>query len=71
MATVTVSSVPFSRYHQRILAIALYTAKPKTTDRDRMDDWVNMCAEIGNAIREQGGQFDMSSWLDVCYHGPK
>jgi hypothetical protein len=66
-----VTQVPFSRYHQRIIATAIFNAKPKTNDRDRMDDWVKMCSEIGSAIRELGGQFDMSNWLDLCFYGPK
>lgn len=71
MATVSIMSVPFSRYHQRIIALAIHSTKPKTTDRDRMDDWVRMSSEIGAAIRGQGGQFDMNTWLDTCYYGPK
>lgn len=67
----TVTSVPFSRYHQRIISTAIYNAKPKTNDRDRMDDWVKMSSEIGAAIREQGGQFNMEAWMDVCFYGPK
>jgi hypothetical protein len=66
-----VKLIPFSRYHQNVIATALYRAKPKTNDRDRSDDYVNMCAEIGNAIRDQGGQFDMNTFLDICYYGPK
>jgi hypothetical protein len=38
MVTVTVSPVPISRYHQRIIGTAVYNSKPKTNDRDRMDD---------------------------------
>ena len=64
-----IKSVSFSRYHQNIIADALYTAKPHSTNRDLMDAWVNMCAEIGNTIREHGGHFDMEKWLDLCYHG--
>lgn len=71
MATVTVSPVPISRYHQRIIATALHNAKPKTNDRDRMDDWVTMCTKIGEGVRDQGGQFDMKTWMDLCYYGPK
>jgi hypothetical protein len=66
-----ITLAPFSRYHQRVIAIAMYGAKPKTADRDRMDDWVRMCSEIGAVIREQGGRFDMEAWLDVCFYGPK
>ena len=66
-----ITPVPFSRYHSRIMAIALHRAKPKTTDRNLMDTWIKMCSEIGSTIQEQGGQFDMDTWLDICYHGPK
>lgn len=68
-----VTSVPFSRYHQRILAMALHKTKPQNGDyiRERTDNWVKMCAEIGAAIREQGGQFDMDKWTQLCYYGPE
>ena len=70
MSTVTVSPVPISRYHQRIIATAIHGAKPKTNDRDRMDDWLNIVAKIGETIRDQGGHFDKNTWYDVCYYGP-
>ena len=66
-----VKQVPMSRYHQRIVATAIFAAKPKTTDRDRMDDWVSMSSTIGRHIRELGGQFDMNTWMDLCYYGPR
>jgi len=66
-----VKLVPISRHHQRVIATAIYNAKPTSKDRDRMDDWINMCNEIGAAIRQQGGPFDITAWLDVCYYGPK
>jgi hypothetical protein len=66
-----ITLAPFSRYHQRVMAIAIYNAKPKSNDRDLMDAWVRMSSEIGAAIREQGGQFNMESWLDTCFYGPK
>jgi hypothetical protein len=72
MTTITVSPVPLSRYHQRIIALAIHKAKPKTTsDRDRMDDYRNMYTKIGEAIRDQGGTFDMDTWMDLCHYGPK
>lgn len=67
----TITPVPFSRYHQRIISTALYETKPKTNDRDLMDTWVNMCSHVGGAIRDQGGHFDMTTWMDLCFYGPK
>jgi hypothetical protein len=67
----TITLVPISRYHQRIIAIAIHDAKPKTNDRDRLDDWINMVSKIGEAIREQGSHFNMAAWLDICYYGPR
>ena len=66
-----VKLVPISRYHQRIIALAIHDAKPKSNDRDLMDAWVNICTEVGKAIRGQGGQFSMDAWLNVCYYGPE
>jgi hypothetical protein len=66
-----ITLVPLSKYHSRIIAIALHRAKPKTTDRDLMDAWIRMCSEVGSTIREQGGKFDMDAWLDICFYGPK
>jgi hypothetical protein len=66
-----ITLAPFSRYHQRVMAIAIYNSKPKSNDRDLMDAWVRMSSEIGAAIREQGGQFNMEAWLDTCFYGPK
>jgi hypothetical protein len=66
-----IKQIPMSKYHQRIIAIAIYNAKPKTNDRDLMNAWTNMVSSIGEAIREQGGQFNMTQFLDICYYGPK
>lgn len=71
MVTVTVTPVPLSRYHQRVIAIAIYNARPASKDRDRNDDWTNLCHKIGEAIRDQGGHFDMTAWMDICHYGPK
>ena len=69
--TMDVRLVPVSRYHQRIIATAIHSAKPNTNDRDRMDDWVTIASKIGEAIRGQGGHFDMDTWMDICYYGPR
>ena len=67
-----IKSVPFSRYHKFIVASALYSAKPKATndifiDRQVMNTWMEMCVKVGENIREQGGEFEMSRWMDICY----
>jgi hypothetical protein len=71
MSQQKITSVPVSRYHQYIISMALHESKPNTKDRDRMDDWVNMCSAVGNAIMAQGGEFNIQKWMERCYYGPK
>ena len=65
------TAVPFSMYHRRILAMAIWRAKPNTNDRQRMDDWVNLTSHVGEAILNQGGEFNLQKWMDICFYGPK
>lgn len=65
------NKVPFSRYHQRIILHALHSSKPITKDRDVMDAWVGIVSAIGRAIQEHEEFFNLETWMDQAYYGPK